>query len=268
MKILVKYPQIGGAITGALLAFINILSTSLINRWFMPAIPFYDSEASLGNILLYVVTGALIGMVAVWPESAWVGVILSGMLGGVLLYSQTWIRALTSPSGSMGEVFWSIYTLLPMMVFFMPLGWLVRSAFFSMMGSVYNPLYRRDLRMPLIALVLAIGLGAAALYPKDVRDSFAKMDNLVQMGLAAGSHDAAPEAFAHADGFPEDTLGTYTLQYTGELELFQWHLPAAADSTNAYLIVARFENDYAVACVYGEVVSYTVCSNFNPFLIE
>lgn len=268
MNFLVKFPQIGGAITGALFALLNILTTNLVNKIFMPGIPLYNPDASLVSVLSYTAAGALIGLVAVWPESTWVGVIYSGMVGGAMLYAQTWIRALTNPLGSVGSIFWSFYTLLPMMVFFMPLGWLVRTAFFSLMGPNYNPLYRRNLRMPILAIVLAVGLGAASLYPMNVRTSFSKMKNLVDLGLQAPTHAEVPAAFEHAYDFPENTLGSYTLQYTTEIDLFQWHLPAAADSTNSYLIVARFENDYAVACVYGDNITTTICSNFNPFLIE
>lgn len=268
MNYLAKFPQIGGAITGAIFALINILTTNLINKLFMPGIPLFNPEASLASVLAYVAAGAIIGLVAVWPDSAWVGTILAGMVGGVLMYAQTWVRALSNPSTSLGSVVWSFYTLLPMMVFFMPLGWLVRTAFFSFLGPAYNPLYKRDLRKPILAVILAFALGAASLYPADVRTSFSRMKALVDLGLQAPSHAEVPAAFEHATDFPEETLGKYTLQYTGEIDLFQWHLPAAADSTNSYLIVARFENDYAVACVYGDNISTTICSNFNPFLIE
>lgn len=239
----------GGVIFGAWLALVYAFVSDWINRAFLPGIPLAEPQ---GGIFVYLITslliGALIGLVTCWPHNTWIGSLLGGIAGAVIVFLGPWKIALATPEQAIGTFFLTLYTFMPLMVLLIPAAFLIRYSVSHFPTHRQDALNPRRVLVPVLVSVLAIILGVLALYPEEVRVGFQTTHQLIQQGMKAGSKNI-PEKLQSVQGFFPNANGRYSLEYSQDVEDYMGLRPVTSRINSDFLIVATFENGFSLACV-------------------
>lgn len=257
--------RILGTVFGLIISLSYALVANLINPLFLPDVPLYHPDPGLTvSILLTCLTGALIGLIASWPEEALPGVLLASLVGTfvVIIYS------LRSMSGGLeffsGFFVLLVMTFLPRAFLFLPIAGLIRwvlSIWAQEFQTVSFSVQR--LALSLLSLVLIAGLvGAFYLYPRYARQSLTQMDQLIQMGMQIPDEENLPTPLKKVSGFARGARGAYTLELSDNPDLLPVQRPIASYSDQEFAIFVRFENGYRFGCVYTSSVPDPSCGAY------
>jgi hypothetical protein len=246
---------------GALMLCIYAISAQWVNRITLPEIPFAEPPGGmLGYILSYALGGAIIGLVACWPDSMPVGGALGGIVAAVMIFILPWKAALQSQSAFIGTFFLTIFTFLPLAIFLMPFSYTLRASVERLPRQIEGALAPGRIWLPVLTIVLMVFLGSFSIHSEDVQKSFVSMNRMILNGLKAPSEYQLPEPLLDVNGFMQNAQGKYTLEWDENADSFFGPRPATNRGASDYLIVARFENGFVMACVYAPNVKTPNCA--------
>lgn len=252
----IKYRRnelIFGALFGAWLGAIYALVSQAINWLFLPGIPLTFSSGSLRNsVLVYLIMGALLGFISALPENRLAGMALGGLSAALLLSYRTIISAWGMEDfGS--TVLLILLTFMPLVVLMIPIAFLIRLGVDAQRVDPDRPyLWPRRYLIPVILTLLVVGIGSLSLYSPHVRDAFRYTDRMIQDGLVvSSSQKELPEPLRDVNGFHSFARGKYTLMWSDRVETFFGPRPAGKELSQ-FLIITRFENGFAFACIFSE----------------
>lgn len=240
-----------GVFFGAWLGGVYALSSQAINWIYLPGIPLAPPAATpAGYVVEYALAGALLGWICSVPENRYVGVLLGGSFAALLIS----IMALQSVWG--GEFFGAalillLVTFMPLILLMVPIAFVVRLGVDAQQVDPERPyLWARRYLIPAFLTVLVIALGGLALYSKDKREAFQYVQAMLQQGQRSDSLEALPEPLQAVRGFMENARGDYQLSWSDRVDTFFGPVPDGPELSQ-FLIIARFENGYALACVFS-----------------
>lgn len=251
-----------GALFGAWLGAVYALVTQAVNWLFLPGIPLSTPSGSFINYLLqYLFLGALLGLVTLLPEGRLPGVALGGLSAALLLAYQTLSKEWGGDALG-GTLILVIYTFMPLVILMMPLAFLIRLGADAQKVDPSRPyLWPRRYLIPLLLTLLAGLVGSFSLYGPEVRSAFRYTDQMIRQGQVAGNAAKLPEPLSDVARFSSEASGPYTLTWSDRVETFFGPRPAGAELSQ-FLIIARFENGFAFACIFSENRSAPNCTNY------
>ena len=248
-----------GTLLGAGLGLAYGLVSQWINAIAVPGVPFYQPPfGPLGNTVLGLAVGALLGLVTAWSDSGFVGMLAGCGAGAVLVELVVLLTGQVSARMVATKGVLTLFTFLPFAaIMIVPIGvlrWTIDKE--EDLRSDGAPAWKR-LALPLALLLVAGALGALALYPARGRTVVARMDAIVQAALPAADRSALPAQFRGENiqaiavpGYPERVKGGYTLDWEkGELSRFAIPRPLE-DEWLQSAVVARFDNGWEFVCLF------------------
>ncbi|BAJ63453.1 hypothetical protein ANT_14250 [Anaerolinea thermophila UNI-1] len=251
-----------GGLMGGLYAFLS----QAINGLFLPGVPLKPSGAGsfLEFIWRYFLSGALLGGVASFPESKWLGTFLGGFAGalGVTLLGISSLRG--GEERALGLFVMAFYLFLPLVVMYMSFAYLVRLGVNSQFPDPQHPeLWARRFLVPLLLLILVIFVSAFSLYGRAERKAFQTVHQMVEEARKATNVQSLPVSFQSIQGYLENARGAYFLSLSDRVDLFMGPQPVNSPLSQ-FLIVGEFENGFSFACLFqGEQTIVPYCTNFS-----
>ncbi len=209
------------------------------------------------------IAGALIGLVCTWPDNAWLGSILGGICGAVLVFVAPWQQSFISPSQTFGAVFLTLTMFLPLALILTPFAFLVRFSVDRLPSIRENSISIRKVALPVVATILAAWLGISSLYPQEVRDAMYITQGLIEKGLQASRASQLSEPLQPVEGFIPNANGRYILERSDVVESFMGPHPVTTRTDSDFLIVVRFKNGFSLACIFSPGVKQPTCANYN-----
>jgi hypothetical protein len=250
-----------GAFFGAWLGGIYVLTSHMINQLFLPGIPLTEPGGSLfGTMAKYILLGAVFGIVISLPENRW----LAAAIGGLAAAALSTFSSLIQQWGV--DIFGSTLILmlimfLPLTALFIPVALLVRFGIDSQAVDPARPyLWARRILVPLLLTLIVVVVGTLSLYSPEARNGFRYVDQMIKAGVASAG-GALPEPLKDVKNFTEDARGSYRLEWSDRVETFFGPSPAEAEMSQ-FLIIARFQNGFAFACIFSENRPVPNCTNY------
>ena len=215
-------------------------------------------------MLLAGVGGAILGLIAAWPEEALPGMILSSLAGSfltVLLYLSPLRGGLDVTSGTVVVM---VVTFLPRAFLFLPMAALVRWALGVWSDELESVSFSvKKLALSVTALVIAAGLvGLFSLYPGYARQALAQANEMVQQGMLASDADSLPVALKPVDGFLQGAKGSYSLELIDNPDWLPVTRPTASNGEQEYAVFVRFENGFRFGCAFTQNYENPSCGNY------
>lgn len=257
--------RIIGVLLGVGLGLSYGLVSQLINRVALPGLPLFQPPwGALGNVVLNILAGAILGFLSAQPASPALGIFLGSLVAAVAIFISTLLRV--------GVVVGSEGAVIASLVFSVPIAWLTvpmvallrwaadRQAEFVREGA---PLLAR-LRTPLVLMLIMAALAAFELLPGAARNQLKDAQALVQAGLHATSSEALPAPLRGpwVRGFPPATSRAYTLEWTRyDLDRFIQLRPSSNYDQHA-AVIARFTGGYTLVCLYPTARSGPNCGTY------
>ena len=256
--------RILGFVVAAVLGFSYLLISQFINAWTMPGIPLYEPPIGRFETTIYgsILIG-LLGLLIVWEQESFWGLLVSALAGVVITSMQAYINSYET--GILKSIIVFVFTFLPRVVFFLPLGvffrWLV--------GQVEDVLigYRgrlRDLALAVLATVAIIVIGGRmSVYPPEAQRALEEANSLLLNSQSITERDALPVSLQLTDGFIELAKGPYTLEYSDDPDRLPDTRPRVGMDSLEPLIIYRFENGYIFGCVFTPPAYVANCINIS-----
>lgn len=240
-----------GVVFGAWLGGVYALVSQAINWIYLPDIPLAPPSATpAGYVVEYLVLGALLGWICSIPENRYVGMLLGGGFSALCIT----ILALQSVWG--GEFFSAalillLLTFMPLILLMVPIAFIIRLGVDAQQVDPERPyLWARRYIIPAFLTLVVVVLGTFTLYPKDQREAFQYVHDMIQQGQQSSDLKTLPEPLQDVRGFMENARGGYQLSWSDRVETFFGPVPVGPELSQ-FLIIARFENGYALACVFS-----------------
>lgn len=240
-----------GALFGAWMGGVYAFVSGAINGIVMPNIPVAPPEGGLALYLLeYALFGAFLGWVSSIPENKGLGMALGGLATAVILViitlTRTWGLSIFG-----GTLLYVSCTFMPLIVLMMPISLLIRAGVDAQYVAPDRPyLWARKYLIPLVLTLLAVIMGAFSIYSNEQREAIKTVNQLVLQSRQAGSFSALPKPLQDVTGYLENAHGKYTLAWSDRVDTFFGPVPADSELSQ-FLVIARFENGYAFACVFS-----------------
>lgn len=261
------YRRLIGALLGAGLGLTYGLVSQTINMVALPGVSFYQPPCGPWyNIALYTAGAALLSLVAAWPAEAVVGTLLGSAVVAVVFVAVVLLTIKLDPEQVQGAVVAVAFLFLPAFGFLVPFVAVLRWATSKQEGARIegDPLWKR-LRLPIALLILVGAIGGTSLYPPQGRVVISKMNALVQAGLQVPDVSSLPKALQPDDvnGFIERAKAAYTLEWQ-DTNLNRYAIPRPmSDPQEQSVVIAHFENGWAVACLFAKADAEPECRDFE-----
>ena len=224
------------------------------NALMLPGIPLYQPPfGAVGNLLMCVAIGAVLGLATGWPNGAIVGALVGCVAGGALFEAAIMLTGENTPNVVAAKAGSILLTFLPIAAtMIVPVGifrWVVSKEESAKRDGA--PAWKR---IPLpVLLVLVVGaLGALLFFPERGRIVLPRMNAIVQAGLNAADRSALPAQFQAIDvpGYPEQAKGSYTLDWQGE-RMGRFGIPRpTANEREQSAVIARFDGGWSFVCLF------------------
>ena len=250
-----------GLILGLALGLGYSLSSNLINKINLPNIPLtVPWPGTVGLIIISTLMFGALGLIATWTEESLPGVLAAALIGSVL--SSIWIL-LNKSSNRSGAFIVLFLVFLPRIFFYLPFSGLVRWLVSNFEVSPYRnvPSARRWLPV-LISFLLAVVAGTFSLYPKEVRQSLVKMDELTQLGMQASTRTELPKSLQSVEGFVSNANGEYTFVIGPNPDVLPVQRPIVEYGEVEPFIIVNFENGFRFGCVFSPPYIVPACIDF------
>lgn len=239
-----------GGVLGMLLGLAFGLTSQWLNRALLPGIPLDQPPfGAVGNTALSTAVGALLGLIAVWPEHGYLGALLSAAVGTLLVQ----VAVLLTAPERLSALPATVCLFGPVAATILPLAALVRWATDKQVVARLDglPAWRRVL-LPLLLILLIAGVGVFSLCPARARGAMVRMNDIVRTAQAAPDRASLPNPYRAIDaaGYPERLRGPYTLDWqTNDFGIFAIPHPLETEADQV-AVLARFETGYAFACLF------------------
>jgi hypothetical protein len=250
-----------GIFFGALLGGVYAFASHMINVIYLPGIPLLPPSGTFSTYLLeYIFLGALLGFISALPEARLAGVALGGFATATGSVFFTLLNQWGTPNfGS--TLITMLYTYLPLVVLMMPLAFVIRVCVDAQEPDPDNPhLWARRFIVPGLVVLVVVLVGSFSLYSSNTRAAVKHMDNLLRVGMRASSMEDLPAPLRDVQGFSENAQGEYGLRYSDNIEQFFGPRPAGAELSQ-FLVIARYQNGFALACIFSENRVVPTCAN-------
>ena len=258
-----------GVFAGAAVGLAYGLSAQLVNRVGTGAPLYQPPLGPLGNVLLIVLIGALIGLATAWPTKSMAGIVLGALAGMAVIQLRSWAlpdtMAIFEQMGFVSNLILDLITLPFAFLIALPMSlvlrWLVADLCDQRGHSVFS--WRR-LRLPVLVLVAVTVLGTWASFPGPVREAVRSMNDLMEAGMTATSPSQVPEPLRTGvgRGLLNEGIGTYQLEWVAgvsKLSIGDSGLATLSQSGSPITIRARFENGYSISCRYTLPDATPIC---------
>ena len=250
-----------GLILGLVLGLGFSLTSNLINQFFLPNIPlFVPWPGTVGVILITTLMFGILGLIAAWPEEALPGIIASALVGSFV--SAVWI-IINETGNRTGALIALFFVFLPRVFFYLPFGWIIRWLISRFEVSAYREVApARRLFTAVMAFVLAVLAGTFSRYPQEVRQSLARMEDLLQEGMQASSRDELPRPLQSVEGFVANADGPYTYTIGSDPDALPVQRPVVDYGELEPFIIIRFENGFRFGCVFSPPYVVPACIDY------
>lgn len=254
-----------GLIIGLAFGVPYALISQFINVWALPGVPLY--EMPIGRVALAVLISlfmGITGLIVAWDEESFWGLLGSGLLAvfasSVLAFINSGERQVVT------SFFLSLFTFLPRLIFYLPLGlffrWLL--GFFDMTGRVPSSGLLRLLKVTFSILIIASIGGMFSKMSSEALDSLKNMNEIVLEGVSAiANGENVPEPLIPVDGFTTYATGDYTLQWSSDVDSLPVTRPMVSFGVTESLVIVRFENNYQFGCVFTPPSNIPKCINIT-----
>jgi len=261
------YRRWTGLILGALIALAFGGVSQVANPLLLPGIPLYQPPfGPIGNSLLALLMGALLGLLCAWVEPSIPGILMSAGTGATLALLVAMNIGRTPlfmlPATAIGIVFlWLPFTgmLFPVMA-------LVRAMINKLTDSRNERLTLLERGwLPLLLVVAAGALGWTLVLTVPARTVMARNQQMMTAGLAAASTDELPAPLRGKDvaDFRSNASQNYQLAWENK-NLTVYAIPRPAGSEHEIsVVIARFDNGWNVVCLYPNSQSEPRCRSFD-----
>ena len=253
-----------GFMTAAVLGFSYSFFSQFANVWALPNVPLYEPPIGRVETVVWsaLLAGAL-GLIVVWEQESFWGLLIAALAGVVADSVNAYVNSFESAVLKSLVVF--VFTFLPRVVFFLPLGlffrWLIGQLEDALLGFRGR---LRDLAFALAAAVALVAIGGrVALYPPEAQRAFQEANNLFLETQSIEERDALPASLQPVDGYIEYANGPYTLEYSDEPDRLPVTRPRVGLDILEPLIIYRFENGYMFGCVFTPPAYAANCINIT-----
>lgn len=256
-----------GLALGALLGLVYGLASQTINRLILPGIPLHQPPLGpVGNALLSMLLGALLGLVAAWPVGSIAGIFAAGTVAAGLLTFVSFLSVRLTEKNSSGMIVAALFLLLPLIALLAPLlglfRWVVNQ---EMEARRETASTWRRLGAPLALIAVFAVFGAFSLFPPEARQELIAMSRLLRDGLAVSSADTLPAALRTEDvgDFAGRAEESYTLEWT-QRNLNRFRIPRPGRNFDSHAVVlARFANGWQLACLFVASAEPPECKSYE-----
>lgn len=250
-----------GFVLGFVIGLAYAIVSNLINPIYMPGIPLYvPPPGTLGLIVLTALLYGVLGLIAAWTDESIPGVILSVFVGSVV--TSIWTIA-NEPSNRGVTLVLMFLVFLPRMFFYLPLSLGVRWILSKYEPSPYRvaaPVWKV---FPVVIVVLiAMVSGLFSLENREARQSLIRMNELVQVGMQAGSRDELPEPLQPIQGFVSRAEGDYTFYIGPDPDVLPVQRPMVEPGTIEPFIIVEFDNGFRFGCVFSPPYEDPACIDY------
>lgn len=261
------YRRCAGLILGALigLAFGGI--SQVANPLLLPGTPLYQPPfGPIGNSLLTLLTGALLGLLCAWVEPSIPGILLSAGTGAALALIVATNIGRTPlfmlPVTAIGVIFlW-----LPFTGMLFPIMALVRATINKLTDSRNERLILPARGwLPLLLVIGAGTLGWTLVLTLPARAVMAHNQQMLTAGLAAASADELPAPLRGKDvaDFRSNASRNYQLAWENKnLTVYAIPRPPGPEHEIS-VVIARFDNGWNVVCLYPNPQTEPRCRSFD-----
>ncbi len=255
--------RISGLIFGAWLALAYAYVAVEINRSALPDIPLAGPPGGdFGYYLEFLAAGALMGLLACWPERIWAGVLLGWAAGVAEFLFLPWKNAL----GPAQAPTFDIAAFLPLVVCLLPLTIGVRMTVEKLPARPGRQQILSQIGWPLAATALAVTFCIFALYSQDVKDDFQITQNLMVQAQKSTDASTLPTSLKDISNWFPNANGSYTLSWSEKTDLLMWERLGGTAGTNSardIVILVRFSNSFSLGCMFTLGKQIPVCANFE-----
>ena len=257
-----------GLILGGVIALAYGLVSQLINYVVLPGIHYYQPPLGpFGNILLIIAIGLVVGFASAYPESSVYGWFLGGGVATLIFIGASFFTGSMEQSSLWQKFAGLIFLIIPFVGLFAPLVAIHRWAVNEQGQYPKAPFYAWGrIRLPLLVVLIAAGLGMFSLHTANQRAELVRMDVLVKQGLAAGDVAGLPAPLQpdNVDLFPGKANPDYTLEWDRDAHnLYAIPRPATTPASQQATLVARFKGGYLLACLYPYVQAEPNCRDYT-----
>lgn len=254
-----------GLIIGLAFGIPYSVISQFINVWSLPGIPLY--ELPVGRVASVILTSLFMGMVglmAAWDEESFWGLLASALLG--VLASSLLAYINSGESQVVTSFFLSLFTFMPRLILYLPLGiffrWLV--GILDTSGRAPSSGLMRLLKVTFSILIVAVISGRFSQMSPEARKALQDMNALVLEGMAAVANgEEVPSPLIPVDGFTTHAEGAYTLEWSSDADSLPVTRPIADFGVTESLVIVRFENDYQFGCVFTPPSPLPKCVNIT-----
>ncbi len=260
------YRRKWGLFLGLATALAFALVSQGINFVVMPGAPlFLPPFGAVGNVLLSVFLGAVVGLLASWPENFFTGALLSSLVGWLAVAVASYFSGQTS--SAVNKIAALIIILIPIVGFFVPFmalfRWIVaREEKLHIeqqrMGASWVP---SRLLLPGLLLIIAAWLGYFNLYPPRGQNAVTRMHQMIEMASEA---EALPDPLSppNVTGFREKATRTYTMRWDPD-DSNRFAIPRPSGNDPASAVITSFDNGWTLVCIFTSLDRPPNCRGFD-----
>ncbi len=262
------YRRCVGLSLGASTGLVYGIVSQSINRFYLPHIPLFSPPLGIvGNILLWSLIGALLGLITVLPAETITGALYGAATGAFL------VTILTLVTGRMDQGVWT-GKILGVLFLFIPLAgaitpmtaifrWIVNKLVVKHLEN--TPIWTR-LPIPILLMVLVGAVGAFSRMPPYARIMVTHMNEMLQTGLSSPSETQLPRPLQHprVGGFLSHATNHYSLEWQNiNINRFAIPRPMSSRPWEESVVIARFDNGWNLVCLYPESGAEPACKAYQ-----
>lgn len=257
---------------GLLLALVYAFLTNGLVRLEMPGVPLSQPPlGAAGNILVWLLVGALLGLSAAWPQEGLYGVLISAAAGTLMIGLFTFFSA--GPAEAQDErallarLVSLVFLALPIAGLLVPLTFLLRWAI-SKITDVYMKIvpWWQAAWIPLALLVAVAWVGLLTRLPTHARAELVQTHNLIQQGLQAAERQDLPTALQsrRVGDFLSQASPSYRLEWDSQrVNRYAIPRPVDEEAEKEAVVVARFDNEWSLACLFANPRAEPSCKGIG-----
>lgn len=239
------------------------LISQYINVWMLPGIPLF--ELPIGRVVSVILTTLVMGMaglIVAWDEESFWGLMGASLFLVLASSMQAYLNS--GSSQTVTFFFLSLFTFLPRLIIYLPLAFTFRWMVGVLEGNARGSGLVRLLKVTVVILVLAILGGRFSMLVPEAQEALQDMNTLVLEGLsAAANKDDLPPALIPVDGFPTYARGSYTLEWSSDVDRLPVTRSVAGYGITESLILIRFESGYQFGCAFTPPSHVPKCINIT-----